>query len=82
LKQHKAMGKVINMNGQEKEVVNVDEARTFFRGKNGEMKHRSFMQMIYRKALSAKVPTRKRCRGNYWFDKNYLLGINNESKRA
>jgi hypothetical protein len=75
------MGKVINMNGQEKEVVNVDEARTFFRGKNGVMKHRSFMQMIYRHAIPQSAYT-KTFRGNYWFDKNYLLGVNNELKRA
>lgn len=81
-KQFKAMGKIINMGGNEIEVVNVNEARTFFRGRNGEvMKPRSFMQMIYRGAISKEAYTRS-TRGNYWFNKNYLLGIHNESKRA
>jgi hypothetical protein len=69
------MGKVINMNGEEVEVVNVDEARSFFRGRHGEiMKRRSFMQMIYRHGISQAAYT-KTTKGNYWFNKKYLLGF-------
>lgn len=65
------MGKVINMNGEEIEVVSVTEARTFFRGRKGEhMTHRSFMQKVYR----GEVPFTKSPKGNYWFDKKDLLG--------
>ncbi len=73
------MGKVINMNGEAVEVVPLDEARTFFRGRNGgHMKRRSFLQMIYRKDKNGnpvipKSAYTKTTKGNYWFDKNRLI---------
>lgn len=68
----KNMGKVLNMNGEEIEVVTVDEARTFFRGRKDEyMTRRSFMQKVYRGDL----PFTKSPKGNYWFSKKDLLGF-------
>lgn len=70
------MGKVLNMNGEEIEVVTVDEARTFFRGRKEEyMTRRSFMQKVYRGDL----PFTKSPKGNYWFSKKDLIGFENNT---
>ncbi len=76
------MGKIINMDGTEKEVVSVEEARTFFRGRNGEcMKRRSFLQMVYRGGIPTNAYT-KSTNGNYWFDKNSLIGSSKSNTAA
>jgi hypothetical protein len=73
------MGKIINWQGQEIEVVSVEEALTFFRGRKGEyMTRRSFMQKVYRRQL----PYHKSPKGNYWFDTRVLLGFTEEKTAA
>lgn len=70
------MGKIINMNGEEVEVVPLEEARTYFRGQHGQcMKRRSFLQKIYRQEFPLTAFT-KTTKGNYWFNKKFLLGFN------
>lgn len=71
------MGKMIKDNaGREIELVSLEEARTFFKGRKGEfMTRRSFMQKVYRKHIRY----HKSPKGNYWFEKRFLLGFKEDT---
>lgn len=66
------MGKIINMNGQEIELISEHEALTYFKGRGGKpIKPRSFKEKVRREKISH-TKTRG---GNRWFDKRTLLGL-------
>jgi hypothetical protein len=71
------MGKIIKDSaGREIELVGLEEARTFLRGRKGQhMTKNSLLQKIYR----GKIKYHKSVKGNYWFEKNYLLGLKEDN---
>lgn len=76
------MAKTIIIDGHAREIVSVEEARTFFKGRKGEhMARRSFLQMLYRGDIPAEAYT-KSTKGNYWFDKIYLIDYGNNKRKT
>lgn len=70
------MGKIINMNGEEIEMISEYEALTYFKGRGGKLiTLRSFREKVRREHIRH-TKTRG---GNRWFDKRTLLGLDNNN---
>jgi len=66
------MGKIVNMNGEEIELISEYEALTYFKGRRGKLiTLRSFREKVRREQIRH-TKTRG---GNRWFDKRTLLGL-------